>query len=94
MLALLFVIYAATSSGVFKTTDGGASWTPANTGLSGIHVFSLAIDPRTPTTVYAGTFGNKVFKTTDGGEHWLPASAGFGEATDCVARAGSVLRRP
>jgi hypothetical protein len=52
MLALLFVIYTATSSGVFKTTDGGASWTPANTGLSGIHVFSLAIDPRTPTTVY------------------------------------------
>ena len=81
MLALLFVIYAATSGGVFKSTDGGANWQPANTGLSGIHVFSLAIDPRTPTTVYAGTFGSKVFKTIDGGAHWLPANAGFEDDT-------------
>ena len=81
MLALLFVIYAATSSGVFKTTDGGASWTPANTGLSGIPVFSLAIDPKTPTTVYAGTFGTGVFKSTDAGGHWTPVHGGFSNDT-------------
>lgn len=75
------VIYAATSHGVFKTTDGGASWTASNTGLAGVSVFSLAIDPKTPTTVYAGTFGNRVFKSTDAGQHWRPASTGFADDT-------------
>ena len=81
MLALLFVLYAATSSGVFKTTDGGASWTPVNMGLAGIPVFSLAIDPKTPGTVYAGTFGKGVFKSTDAGRHWTPVPGGFGDDT-------------
>jgi len=78
------IIYAATSNGVFKTSNGGATWTPANAGLAGINVFSLAVDPATPATVYAGTFGNRVFKTTDGGEHWLPARAGFEDDTALV----------
>src|SRR5688572_16128408 len=81
MLALLFVLYAATSSGVFKTTDGGASWTPVNAGLAGIPVFSLAIDPKTPATVYAGTFGKGVFKSTDAGRYWTPVPGGFGDDT-------------
>jgi photosystem II stability/assembly factor-like uncharacterized protein len=61
--------------GVFKSTDGGASWSAVNTGLpdpsaTDLAVFSLAIDPQTPTTLYAGTwFG--VFKSTDGGGTWV-----------------------
>ena len=79
------VIYAATSNGVFKSTDEGAHWSPSNTGLSGVSVFSLAIDPRTPTTIYAGTFRSQVFKSTDAGQRWLPASAGFGDDTALAA---------
>ena len=88
-------LYAATSqggtpqgvSGVFKTTDGGASWSPVNTGLTCASAFpggapfacpvsELALDPRTPTTLYAGT-SDGVFKTTDGGASWSPASTGL-----------------
>ncbi|MBK7920340.1 MAG: hypothetical protein IPJ94_29640 [Chloroflexi bacterium] len=32
-----------------------------NTGLTNIHVLALAIDPQTPTTLYAGTDGGGVF---------------------------------
>jgi len=32
-------------------------------------VNALAIDPRTPTTVYAGT-GRGLYKSTDGGQNW------------------------
>jgi len=64
--------YAATNNGVFKSTDGGASWVSVNAGILG-HTFSLAIDPTHPETVYAGTLGEGVFKTTDGGVTWLPA---------------------
>ena len=53
-------VYAGTSQGVFKTTDGGGSWSPMNTGLrcavlTSCDVLALALDPTTPTTLYAGT---------------------------------------
>ena len=50
-------------------------------GFPAIPVFSLAIDPKTPTTVYAGTFGRGVFKSTDAGGHWTPVPGGFGDDT-------------
>ncbi len=45
-------------------------WT--SQGLEGQTIYSLAIDPKTPTTLYAGIYGDGggVFKTTDGGENW------------------------
>jgi hypothetical protein len=49
-------------SGVFKSTDGGASWRAFNTGLPPtIQVNSLVINPLTPAILYAGTAGHGVF---------------------------------
>jgi len=33
-------------------------------------VYGLAIDPVTPSIVYAGSLGRGVFKSTDGGVNW------------------------
>src|SRR2546427_4268844 len=33
-------------------------------------ITALAIDPQTPTTLYAGTFDRGVFRSTDGGANW------------------------
>jgi photosystem II stability/assembly factor-like uncharacterized protein len=70
-------VYAGTSGGgVFKSTDGGNSWSAANVGLTALDVRALAIDPQNPTTLYAGTYssagisGDTVFKSTDGGASW------------------------
>jgi hypothetical protein len=41
--------------GVYKSKDGGASWSAMNTGLTDLNVTALAIDPSTPTILYAGT---------------------------------------
>lgn len=71
--------------GVFKTTDGGASWKKIlyldeNTGAA-----DLSIDPRNPDVLYAAmwsfrrypwffdsgfTGGSALYKTTDGGQNW------------------------
>ena len=73
-------VYAATNwSGVFKSTDGGASWTTINSGLANSMVYSLAISPSDNAMVYAGT-RNGVFKTVDGGRHWIAASYGLPKA--------------
>jgi photosystem II stability/assembly factor-like uncharacterized protein len=64
-------IYAGTLDGVFKSVDGGANWSSFNTGLADNHVIVLAIDPTTPTTIYAGANDSCcVFKSTDGGAKW------------------------
>jgi photosystem II stability/assembly factor-like uncharacterized protein len=70
-------LYAGTyGGGVFKSTDGGTSWSAVNTGLTSPTVQALALDPTTPTTLYAGTWGG-VFKSTDGGGSWSSASTGL-----------------
>ena len=47
--------------GVFKSTDGGGSWTALNAGLTNLHVQTLALDTSTPPRLYAGTVGSGVF---------------------------------
>ncbi len=71
------IAYAGTFGwGVLKTTDGGASWAPANGALANSDVTSLAIDPSAHSTVYAGTSAG-VFKSADGGQSWVTANAGL-----------------
>src|SRR4029453_18105340 len=69
-------VYAATESGVFKSIDGGSSWTAVNTGLTNLSVRRVAIDPQTPSTLYAGADTN-VFKSVNGGASWSAAGTGL-----------------
>ena len=75
-------LYAGTyGRGVFKSANGGASWSAANTGLTNTNVRALAINPATPSTLYAGTWDDVsvggVFKSTDGGAAWSAVNSGL-----------------
>mgnify|MGYP001946421202 CR=1 FL=1 len=64
------VIYLAGDvGGVYKTEDQGRNWRMINKGLANYAVFSLAVDPNHPETVFAATQGG-LCKSVDGGEHW------------------------
>jgi photosystem II stability/assembly factor-like uncharacterized protein len=87
-------LYAAFQyGGVFKSTDAGATWKAANSGLSPGTPFStavaLAIDPGSPSTVYTVS-SSGVFKSSDGGMSWNPAISGLpdwsSELGDCCFR--------
>jgi photosystem II stability/assembly factor-like uncharacterized protein len=71
--------------GVYKTTDGGATWKKVLAGANGsTGCAMLATNPQEPKTFYASmwdfrrqgwTFrsggpGSGLFKSTDGGDHW------------------------
>lgn len=62
-------LYAGTTGGVFKSTDGGEQWLAVNAGLPSSHVNMLAIDSLAPETLYAGT-SEGLYKSTDGAESW------------------------
>jgi photosystem II stability/assembly factor-like uncharacterized protein len=60
------------AGGVFKSSDGGASWNAINTGLKASVIDSLAIDPENPSTIFAGTRDGTgaLWKSTDRGASW------------------------
>ncbi len=47
----------------------------SNTGLTDLFVNAVAVDPMTPTTLYAGASG--VFKSADGGGSWTASNSGL-----------------
>ena len=74
-------MYAAgVSGGVWKTTDGGATWAPLTDLIANLAVSILAMDPNNSSILYAGTGegvfnadavrGAGIFKTTNGGTNW------------------------
>ena len=71
-------LYTLTSgAGVFKTTDGGATWTARNAGLStGNPMQVIAVDPSAPDTVYV-SFYYGLYRSTNGGGNWTTVSPQF-----------------
>jgi photosystem II stability/assembly factor-like uncharacterized protein len=55
------VCHGGNATGVYQSTDAGATWNAFNTGLSSGDVHAIAIDPITPTRFYVGTQGGGVF---------------------------------
>ena len=57
--------------GVLKSTNSGQSWSNASTGLpTNLDIYALAIDPKTPTTLYTGGLYGGVYKSVNGGASW------------------------
>ena len=76
------ILWAATTEGVYKTTDSGTTWTLSNAVLMAM---DLVVDPSTPSVVYAahGQLGVPddtqagVWKTTNGGTSWARLAGGL-----------------
>jgi hypothetical protein len=66
------IVFAGKADGVFRSTNGGATWT--NTGLADVN--SIVIDPSAPDTVYAGT-NNGVYVSSTGGGGWSAMNTGL-----------------
>ena len=67
--------------GVWKTTDGGAHWTPLTDLQASLAIGAVALDPSNPDIVYAGTgeenfnadayTGVGILQSQDGGATWV-----------------------
>jgi len=65
------IVYLASNSGLFVSTDGGFNWTQGT--APGGDVQSLALDPTSPTAariLYASINGTGVVQSIDGGLNW------------------------
>jgi photosystem II stability/assembly factor-like uncharacterized protein len=76
--------YPSSIAGVYKSTDGGQTWTRSNCGLYNSRINSVLIDAANPLNVLAGTEGGEatfsallgqyfdggIYRSTDGGGSW------------------------
>ena len=94
--------------GVYKTTDGGATWKAVLTVSENTGATDLDFDPRNPDVMYAATYQRRrntsvivaggpesaIYKTTDAGAHWTKLKEGLPTAdTGRIALAVS-LQKP
>jgi photosystem II stability/assembly factor-like uncharacterized protein len=60
------VMYVAMLDGIFRTDDGGRTWTA--TGPK--NAVAIAVNPKKPSEVYAATADGAIVRSADGGVHW------------------------
>ncbi len=69
-------LYAnAVGQGLFKSTDGGASWFGIDNGLNALFdtrstVTALVVTPSHPNVLFAATAGLGIYQSIDGGANW------------------------
>jgi photosystem II stability/assembly factor-like uncharacterized protein len=92
IVALDSTLYMATSFyGVYRSTDNGSTWSPANIGMGPKDVRALvAIDS---STLVAGTHYVGVFRSINGGENWNKSMAGFlkGSTIATMISSGAII---
>lgn len=75
------IAYVGTGGGgLWKTTNGGTTWTPIFERQGTFSIGDIALDPQNPDTIWVGTgeanprnsvsFGDGVYRSTDGGVSW------------------------
>lgn len=56
--------------GIIKSSDGGTTWSRADSGIMGTDIHGLAINQRNPDLLFAYSVGNGVFRSQDNGMTW------------------------
>jgi photosystem II stability/assembly factor-like uncharacterized protein len=72
--------FGAVNGGVWKTIDGGRTWSPIFDGQSTASIGAITVAPSDASTIYVGSgestlrdsvgFGNGVYKSIDAGKTW------------------------
>ena len=83
-------LVAAGDTGVFRSRDGGASWVRVGAAGDLPTVWSLAVDPSDPDTLFAGTRPAAVYRSRDGGATWKQLDLAV--ATECSIGTAFVTR--
>ena len=99
------IIYiGGAQGGVWKTTNGGSSWTPLTDGECSLAMGAIAIDPVDPQIVYAGTgeqhfsgdsyYGCGILRSTNGGASWTQLGASIFQTLSGGAKISRILIDP
>jgi len=83
-------VFMATSSGIRRTTDGGATWTNPVSGTIGSNGTCWDMHMDAGGNLW-GTLGGRTMKSTDGGANWTEVSKSNAGATDLPRSGGRIM---
>ena len=70
------IVYVAARR-LYRSNDGGTSWSEVNFPPVQVGFFGVAIDPHDPDVVYTFVYGQGPFRSRDGGGTWEPIIGGL-----------------
>ena len=70
------ILLASAESGMFRSTDGGATWTQANTGLATQELHQVTFATSNSDVAYVATHEG-VYRSDDAGQTWVSRSRGL-----------------
>jgi autotransporter-associated beta strand protein len=98
------ILYAGgVNGGVWKTTNGGVTWTPLTDNQASLSIATLALDPANSNTIYAGIgttsnfvgqggISNGLLKSTNGGTSWTALNTGLpGQSVSGITVQGNTI---
>jgi hypothetical protein len=102
------IFLGGAAGGVWRTTTGGATWTPLTDNQASLAVGSIAIDPNNHLNIFVGTgeenfngdayYGAGILKSADGGTTWTQEGASLfaGSSGPSIggARIGAIAVQP
>jgi photosystem II stability/assembly factor-like uncharacterized protein len=78
------ILIAGTVNGVWRSKNSGGDWEKISSSTMPVNIDSVAIDPRSADTMYAGTWW-RAYKTTDSGKNWRLIKNGMIDDSDVFA---------
>jgi photosystem II stability/assembly factor-like uncharacterized protein len=67
------IVYLGASSGIYRSTDGGTTWTYQYNATSS---YTMVTTPLDPDLVYCGAY-NSIYKSMDAGSTWIDCGTGL-----------------
>ena len=72
-------LFAGADDGIYKSTDGGATFARLESPMNAMDVWKIALDPASPDIIFAGTRPAALFRTKDGGKNWQKLTVDMAE---------------
>ena len=87
-------VYAAQANQVWRSSDGGDTFSQLSTVVANGSVLALAVDPKDSNTLYAAVNPQGVFKSSDGGQTWVAVNNGITVLNNGAVDAFGVVTDP
>lgn len=62
---------------IFKSTNGGNTFTQVYSSTAGYYVYDVAVNPANSNIVYACTYYDGIYRSTDAGQNWTKVSSAY-----------------
>jgi hypothetical protein len=86
------IYIGAPSGGLWRSTDGGTTWTALTANLPTLGVSSVLVHPTTPTTIFVGTGDRDAGDATENGNFYRSTNTG-GSWTQITSSSGVIAGR-